>query len=137
MDRKFGRKKSNREHMMRNLVTSLILYERVTTTEPKAKELKREIDRVITIAKKDDLQAHRRILGYVFDVNAAKKLKEVLVPRYQTRTSGYTKFYHSGNRLGDAAPMAIVELIAEEVKEVKETKKVVKEEKKEAVKASK
>lgn len=126
MDRKFGRKKSNREHMMRNLVTSLVLHERIRTTEPKAKELKREIDRIITIAKKNDLFAHRQVLGYVFDTNAAKKLKEVIVPRFQSRTSGYTKSYHNGNRLGDAAPIMIIELIQDQIiaekKQIKETK---------------
>lgn len=122
MDRKFGRKKANREHMMRNLVTSLILYERITTTEPKAKELKKAFDRLMTIAKKDDLTAHRQILGYVFDTNAAKKIKEVLVPRFTSRTSGFTKSYRAGIRLGDAAPMMIVELIPDEKKPKAEVK---------------
>lgn len=116
MDRKFGRKKAHREHMIRNLVTSLILYEHVTTTEAKAKELKKEIDKLITIAKTDDLHAYRQTLSYVFDVNAAKKLKEILAPRYKDRTSGFTKSYHNGLRLGDAAPIMIVELIPGEIK---------------------
>lgn len=115
MNRKFGRKKSNREHMLRNLVTSLVLYERITTTEPKAKEVKKEIDRILSNAKKHTLNSYRQTLAYVFDKNAAKKINEILIPRYQSRDSGFTKFYHLQPRLGDGAPMAIVELIPEEM----------------------
>ncbi|MDO8513359.1 MAG: 50S ribosomal protein L17 [bacterium] len=116
MERKLGRKKANREHLLRNLVTSLILYERITTTRPKAKEVKKEIDRLITTAKKNNLVSYRQVMAYVFDDNAAKKIKEILIPRFTTRTSGFTKSYHYGKRTGDAAEMTIVELIQDESK---------------------
>lgn len=108
---KLGRKKPHRDHLIRNLVTSLILYERLTTTSAKAKAIKPVIDRLITTAKKDNLSARRTIIGFVFDDNAAKKLIDEIVPRYTDRTSGYTRLYHLSPRLGDAAPMAVIEFM--------------------------
>lgn len=117
MTRKLGRKKDNREHMLRNLVTSLILYEKIKTTEPKAKEVKSIIDRIITIGKKGDLVARRQLLQYVFDANAARKVLEELAPRFTNRQGGYTKLYRLSPRVGDGAPMAILEFIPTEKKE--------------------
>ena len=120
--RKLGRKKDHREHMMRNLATSLILYERVTTTTPKAKELKRIIDKLISCAKSNDLSARRALISYVYDENAVKKMFEVIVPRFNTRSSGYTKIYKTSPRKGDLAEMSIIEFIKDE-KPAKEDKK--------------
>jgi large subunit ribosomal protein L17 len=111
MARKLGRKKAHREHMLRNLTTSLVLYERITTTEAKAKEIKPIIDHIITISKKGDLASRRSLLAYLFDTNAVKKSIEVLAPRYSDRNSGYTRIFHLEPRLGDASKMAIIELI--------------------------
>lgn len=97
--------------MMRNLVTSLVLYEQVETTEAKAKELKSFADKLIARAKKSDLTAIRTLHKVLYDRNAVKKVIEVLVPRYATRTSGFTRSYHLKNRPGDNAPMMRLELI--------------------------
>ncbi len=125
MDRKLGRKKANREHLLRNLVTSLVLYERITTTEPKAKEVKKVIDRIITIGKDNSINSLRQLKGFLFDENAAKKVLEVFSPRYIDRPGGFTKTFRVGPRLGDGAQMSIIEFIsaaAETKKEAPKTK---------------
>jgi len=115
MRRIFDRNKDHREHMLRNLVTSLVLYEKVDTTKAKAKELKSFIDRIIARSKKADLTATKNLHKVFFDSNAVKKVLEVLVPRYQERSSGFTKTYGLKNRLGDNAEMVRIELIDRKV----------------------
>ncbi|MFA6423282.1 MAG: 50S ribosomal protein L17 [Patescibacteria group bacterium] len=126
--RKLGRKKANRNHLVRNLLTSIILYEKVVTTEAKAKTIKSEIDRIITKAKKNDLAARRYVAKILFDMNAVKKTMEVLAPRYINRTSGYTQIYKLGQRVGDGAPKYQINLIQEEAAK-KETGKASKDKK--------
>jgi len=109
--RKLGRKKSNREHLIRNLAASLVLYETIDTTMPKAKETKSYLDRLIARCKKADLQAVRRADASLFDKNAAKKLIVELLPRYATRNSGFIKSYHLKNRSGDNSSMMRLELV--------------------------
>lgn len=109
--RALSRKNANRKSLLRNLTTSLILYERVTTTSPKAKELQPIVEKIITKAKEDNLTSRRALLGYLFDKNATKKVFEVLVPRYKKVKSGFVKTYKIGPRPGDAAPMTIIEFI--------------------------
>lgn len=122
--RGFSRNKDHREHMMRNLATSLVLYEKVDTTEMKAKELKSYIDHILASAKKADLNAIRALNKVFFDRNATKKVIEVLVPRYQTRQSGFTRSFKLKNRLGDNSAMMRVELVDKKnFVEEKETKK--------------
>ena len=106
--RKFGRKKSNREQMLKNLVTSLILYESIKTTEAKAKEARSLTDKMINIAKPNSLNSKRRLLGYFPDKNAIKKIYEVYIERYKDITSGYTKIFKIGPRLGDGAKSVII-----------------------------
>ncbi len=108
--RALSRKKAYRTSTLRNLATSLILYEKITTTEAKAKELKPIIEHLINLARKKDLTAKRRLLGFFFDENAVKKVLEDLVPRYKNIKTGFIHSYRKGRRLGDGAEMIILEL---------------------------
>lgn len=132
--RALSRKTASRRSLLRNLATSLILYERIETTEAKAKEVKSEVEHLLSLAKKNDLAARRRLLGYFFDKNATKKVLEVLLPRYDKLSSGFIKTYRKGKRLGDGAMIMILELkkidekdtvIAKE--EVEKVKEIIKE----------
>lgn len=105
------RKKAHREWMLRNLATSVILYERVQTTQAKAKEVCAWVDRAINLGKKDSLEARRQLLGWLPDPKATKKVWEVLRSRYHGRTGGYTQLVRLGNRPGDNAPLTLIELL--------------------------
>ena len=109
--RALSRKYANRKSTLRNLATSLVLYERIKTTTPKAKELKPIVERLITVAKADDLTARRRLMAYLFDEKAVKKCLEVLVPRFKKINSGFIKTYKLGTRIGDGAEMTILEFV--------------------------
>lgn len=109
--RKLGRKVKYRKMMLRNLITSIILYEKVTTSEAKAKEVKGLIDKTINLGKKNDLSSKRKLLSYLTDKNAVKKIYEVLTERYKDRNSGYTRTYKISPRLGDSASRMIIKLI--------------------------
>lgn len=109
--RKFGRKTDHRNHLIRNLATSLVLYETIDTTEAKAKEIKSYIDRVLARNKTTDFNAIRNLNTIFFDKNAVKKVIEELVPRFADRKSGFCKSYHLKNRAGDNSKMMRVELI--------------------------
>ncbi len=109
--RKFNRKAAHRKAMFRNMVTSLLQYEKINTTLAKAKELRRFTDRMITIGKKGDLASRRRALAYINSKDVVQKLFSILSERYQGRNGGYTRIFHAGTRVGDAAPMAIIELV--------------------------
>lgn len=112
--KKFSRTAAPRRAMMRSLLDSLILYERIETTEIKAKELAREFDKLVTKAKKGDLHNYRQILSKTINPVAAEKLNSDLVKGLQNRNSGYTRVIKTGRRLGDGANMAVVELILDE-----------------------
>jgi len=105
-----SRKKAYRTSTLRNLATSLILYEKITTTSAKAKEVKPIVEHLINLSRKKDLTARRRLLGFFFDKNAVKKVLEDLVPRYKDIKTGFIYSYRKGRRLGDAAEMIILEL---------------------------
>lgn len=113
--RTISRKKSYRESMIRNLATSLILYESIETSVAKAKEVKTFCDHLITRAKKADLTAIRYLNSVVFDNNATKKVMNELLPRFSDRQSGFVRIYKTRFRIGDNAPMARVELIDKKV----------------------
>lgn len=115
MKRTFSRQRDHGNHMLRNIATSLVLYEKVDTTAPKAKELKGFIDHILASSKKVDLSTIRNLNKVFFDKNAVKKITEVLIPRYADRTSGYTISYNLKNRLGDNAAMMRVELVDSKV----------------------
>jgi len=112
--KKFSRTAGPRRAMMRGLVDSLILYERIETTEIRAKELSRVFDKLVTKAKKQDLHNYRQILSYTINPVAAEKLNNDLVKGFQGRDSGYTRVVKIGKRLGDGAEMAVIELILDE-----------------------
>jgi len=112
--RKLGRTSSHRRALLRNLATSLFRYERIRTTLPKAKELRPVAERLITLARRDDLSARRRVLRVVSDRDVVKKLFDTLGPRFATRPGGYTRVLKLASRQGDDADMAIVELIGSE-----------------------
>lgn len=109
--KKFSRKAAPRRAMMRSLLDSLILYERIETTEIKAKELAREFDKLVTKAKKADLHNYRQILSTTINPVAAEKLNAELVNGFRERNSGYARVVKTGRRLGDGAEMAVIELI--------------------------
>ena len=113
--RKLGRKKSFRESMMRNLATSLLLYEKVDTTDAKAKDLKKVIENIIIKAKKGNITNVRYIYSQLFDKNASKKLLEEIVPRYKKRNSGFVTLSRLGKRIGDNSNITRVELIEKKV----------------------
>lgn len=113
--RKLARKKSHRSSLLRNLATSLILYESVTTTEAKGKELKRFAEKIISRGKLNNISTKRKIYGALFDKNASAKLFSELILRYKDKTSGYITICRTGNRLGDNAPTVRVELINKKV----------------------
>ncbi len=107
--------------MLRNLAASVILYEKVETTEAKAKEIKKVVERAITTAKKNTLAARRSIEADFFDSNVTKKLFEVLIARYGDRTSGYTRVIKTGYRHGDGSLKAMITLVEGKAPETSET----------------
>ncbi len=109
--RKFGRTSAHRKALTRNQVTSLLLHGRIQTTEAKAKELRRWVERVVTVAKPADVHAHRQAALYVNDREAAQRLFSTYVERYRERPGGYTALYKLGPRHGDGAPMALIVMV--------------------------
>ncbi len=109
--RKFSRTASHRKAMFSNMVTSLFRHERIQTTTPKAKELRRVADRLITLAKRGDLHARRLAARTVRDPEVLEKLFSELGPRNADRPGGYTRVIHVMNRRGDNAPISIIELV--------------------------
>jgi large subunit ribosomal protein L17 len=112
--RRLGRNSSHRAAMMRNMVTSLIEHEKITTTVTRAKELRKLADKMITLGKRGDLHARRQVMQVIRDRKVVGKLFEMVGPRYQERPGGYTRILKTGNRLGDNAPICIIELVEEE-----------------------
>lgn len=108
---RLGRNSSHRLAMIRNMVTSLFEHERIVTTAPKAKEARKVVDKMMTLAKRGDLHARRQALSFMQNNSVVAKLFDVLKNDYMDRNGGYTRIIRTGNRLGDAAPMAILELV--------------------------
>jgi len=109
--RKFGRDSSARKALFKSVLTALFDKERIQTTEAKAKEISGLADKMITLAKRGDLHARRQVLEMIMDETVVKKLFETIAPKYKDRQGGYTRVMKLGPRLGDAAPMAILELV--------------------------
>ncbi len=109
--RKLGRNSSHRKAMFRNMATSLVRHETIKTTLPKAKELRRVIEPLITLAKEDDVAKRRLAFDRLRDKEAVGKLFNDLGPRFKDRPGGYLRILKTGPRPGDAAPMAIVQLV--------------------------
>ena len=120
MRHKLGYKKLNRtsEHrkaLIKNMLNSLIKYEQIKTTLPKAKFLKPQADKIITLGKKDTLQTTKRLVSQLQDIKSANKVKKTLSKRYEKRSGGYTRIIKAGFRYGDNAPMAIIEFVDRDV----------------------
>lgn len=108
---KLGRTSSHRKAMLRNMVTSFLKYEKIKTTEVKAKELKKVAEKMITLGKRGDLHARRQALAFVRDPDVVGKLFSDLSVRYRDRAGGYTRIVKMGYRMGDNAPLSVVEFI--------------------------
>ena len=109
--RRLGRDSSHRKALFRNMVTSLMQHERIETTDAKAKELRGIADRMITLGKRGDLHARRQAAAVLRDKTITSKVFGELADRYRERPGGYTRVIKLGNRVGDAAPVSIVELV--------------------------
>ncbi len=109
---KLNRTTSHRQAMFRNMVTSLLKYDRITTTDAKAKELRRWADHIVTLAKRGDLHARRLAMSIVREKEVVHKLFEAAPERFGSINGGYTRIVKIGRRPGDAAPMTVVELIS-------------------------
>ncbi len=109
--RKFRRKSGPRRALLRSLVTSLLKIERIETTEAKGKEVKRLVDKMITLAKQGDLHARRQALAFLLEEDVVTNLFERIGPRMEGRNGGYTRITKMGYRQGDGAPMVLVELM--------------------------
>ena len=110
-NKKLNKNSSHRKAMFMNLSNALIKHEQITTTLAKAKELKRFIEKIITLGKNNNLQSRRKTISILQDLQMTKKIFEVLSTRYKERSGGYTRIIKLGNRFGDNAPMAIIELV--------------------------
>ena len=109
--RKFNRTAEHRKAMFANMCAALIKHEQITTTLPKAKDLRPVVEKLVSLAKKGGLSARRQIIAEIRDVTQAKKLFEVLGPRYKDRNGGYTRIIKAGFRYGDSAPIAVIEFV--------------------------
>ena len=120
MRHKFGYRKLNRtsEHrkaLFKNMLNSLIKYEQITTTLPKAKELKPKIDKVITLGKRNNLQSKKNLFAELQSKTSVTKLFKILPQRYEKRKGGYCRVIRAGYRYGDDAPMAVIELVDRDI----------------------
>jgi large subunit ribosomal protein L17 len=111
LGRRFSRDPGHRQAMFSNMAASLIRHEQIVTTLAKAKDLKRVMDKYITLAKRGDLNSRRLAASRMRDEAMVKKLFDVLGPRYKDRTGGYTRVLKAGYRYGDSAPVAVIELV--------------------------
>ncbi len=134
--KKLNRTSEHRKALLKNMLNSLIKYEQITTTLPKAKFLKPQADKIITLGKKDSLQNTKLLISKLQDTNSANKVKKTLSKRYLNRKGGYTRIIKAGFRYGDKAPMAVIEFVDRDVEakkvdiKKKDTTKDTKEEKK-------
>ena len=134
--KKLNRTSEHRKALLKNMLNSLIKYEQITTTLPKAKFLRPQADKIITLGKKDTLQNTKILISKLQDKNSTNKVKRTLSKRYLNRKGGYTRIIKAGFRYGDKAPMAVIEFVDRDVQakkvdiKKKTTTKDVKEEKK-------
>ena len=109
--RKLGRSSAHRKAMLRNLVTDLLREGRITTPDTRAKEARRQAEKMITLAKRGDLHARRQVLAYVYDESVVTKLFDEIAPKYEDRQGGYTRILKLGPRKGDNAELVFLELV--------------------------
>ena len=113
--RKLNKTSEHRKALFKNMLNSLIKYEQIKTTLPKAKFLKPQADKIITLGKKDTLQTTKMLVSQLQDTKSANKVKKTLSKRYEKRAGGYTRIIKAGFRYGDNAPMAIIEFVDRDV----------------------
>ena len=130
-NKKLNRTSEHRKALLKNMLNSLIKYEQIKTTLPKAKFLKPQAEKIITLGKKDNLQTTKLLISQLQDSKSANKVKKTLSKRYEKRAGGYTRIIKAGYRYGDNAPMAIIEFVDRDV-EAKRVDKKKKEPVKEA-----
>jgi large subunit ribosomal protein L17 len=135
-NRKLSRNTSHRRALLRNLVTDLLDHGRVMTTLPKAKEVRPLAERMITLGKRDSLHARRQLQSYLLREAVAKKVCDSIAPRFADRKGGYSRIIKLGNRKGDGADLAIIELLGSEL-EVKKAERAEKAKEKDAKKKGK
>ena len=114
-NKKLNRTSEHRKALLKNMLNSLIKYEQITTTLPKAKFLKPQADKIISLGKKENLQTTRLLISQLQDIKSANKVKKTLSKRYEKRNGGYTRIIKAGFRYGDNAPMAIIEFVDRDV----------------------
>ncbi len=122
-NKKLNRTSEHRKALLKNMLNSLIKYEQIKTTLPKAKFLKPQADKIITLGKKDTLQTSKLLISQLQDSKTANKVKKTLSKRYEKRTGGYTRIIKAGFRYGDNAPMAIIEFVDRDVEAKRVDKK--------------
>ena len=115
VNKKLNRTSEHRKALLKNMLNSLIKYEQIKTTLPKAKFLKPQADKIITLGKKDTLQTTKMLVSQLQDIKSANKVKKTLSKRYEKRSGGYTRIVKAGFRYGDNAPMAIIEFVDRDV----------------------
>ena len=128
-NKKLNRTSEHRKALLKNMLNTLIKYEQIKTTLPKAKFLKPQADKIITLGKKDNLHTTKQLVSKLQDIKSANKVKKTLSKRYEKRSGGYTRIIKAGYIYGDNAPMAIIELVDRDLeakrvdKKKKDTKK--------------
>ena len=122
-NKKLNRNSEHRKALLKNMLNSLIKYEQIKTTLPKAKFLKPQADKIITLGKKDSLHNTKMLVSQLQDVKSAIKVKKTLSKRYEKRTGGYTRIIKAGFRYGDNAPMAIIEFVDRDIEAKRVDKK--------------
>ena len=115
--RQFGRNSGHRKALLRTLVASLLKNEKIETTVAKAKEIRPLAEKMITLAKRGDLHARRQVSSFIQDDDVVKGLFSMIAPRFASRNGGYTRIVPTRQRMGDAAPMAVIELVERQKKE--------------------
>jgi large subunit ribosomal protein L17 len=115
--RRLNRSSAHRKSMFANMSASLIKHEQIVTTLPKAKDLRPIVEKLITLAKKGDLHARRQAISQIKDLDQVKKLFDVLAARYKDRHGGYIRIMKAGFRMGDNAPVAVIEFVDRDVNE--------------------
>ena len=122
-NKKLNRTSEHRKALLKNMLSSLIKYEQIKTTLPKAKFLKPQAEKIITLGKKDNLQTTKKLVSQLQNIKLANKVKKTLSKRYEKRLGGYTRIIKAGFRYGDNAPMAIIEFVDRDVEAKRVNKK--------------
>ena len=122
-NKKLNRTSEHRKALLKNMLNSLIKYEQIKTTLPKAKFLKPQADKIITLGKKNTLHNTKMLISHLQDTTSANKVKKTLTKRYEKRSGGYTRIIKAGFRYGDNAPMAIIEFVDRDVEAKRVDKK--------------